>query len=102
MQHKEFLKPDFKGFVLSVTNRQHFVFDVEGMLVGVVILGDITHGIGVESLKDLVWCHEYIVRESTKNLLDFPCDDDLELWSDYWQNLDTVTAKQWLNLVQYS
>ena len=101
MQHKEFLKDGFTGFVLSLTNRQHFIFDVKGMLVGVVILGDLTHGIGLNSLKNLVWCYEYIVRDSTENLLDFPCDET-ELWSDYWQNLETVTAKQWLNLVQYS
>ena len=99
-QHKSFLKQDFKGFVLSISSRQHFIFDVECSLVGVVILGDRTDGIGLESLKDLVWCHEYITRESTENLLDFPCDDD-ELWSDTWVNLEDLTAHNWLDLIEY-
>ena len=70
MQHS-FLKDDFRGFVLSIDDRQHFVFNIKGVFVGVVILGDITYGVGVENLKNFVWCHEFIISDSTNNLLDF-------------------------------
>jgi hypothetical protein len=101
MQHS-FLKPDFCGFVLSLDDRQHFVFNSKGVLVGVVILGDLTYGIGLEKLKDLVWCHEYIVRDATKNLLDFSIDNDSsELWSEIWLNFEDLTAVHWLSLVKY-
>lgn len=101
MYHKDFLKTGFHGFVLSLNDRQHFIFAPDGSLIGVVILGDLTHGIGLKTLKEYVWCHEYIVRESTKNLLDFPCDDDGELWSDTWLDFDDLTAMHWQNLVKY-
>ena len=83
--------------LLPVSSRQCFVFDHAGELLGCIILGDLTHFIGLEVGKTVVSAHEYIVTsyETTNDI-----DDILQEWD--YQTFAGITAKQWLNLVSYT
>lgn len=76
--------------LLPVSNRQCFVFTHDDVLLGCIVLGDLTHYIGDIAGHKFVYAHEYI-------------NDDMDtILSDWeYQCFDDITEEQWLNLVSY-
>ena len=91
------IMPDSNIKLLPVSSRQCFVFDHAGELLGCIILGNLTHFVGLAVGKEVVYAHEYIVTsyETTDDI-----DDILAEWG--YQTFADITPNQWLDLVRYT
>ena len=77
--------------LLPVSKRQCFVFTNDSVLLGCVVLGDVTHYIGDIAGHKYITAHEYINDDLDCILIDW----------DY-QTFEEITPAQWLNLVKYT
>lgn len=78
--------------LLPVSDRQCFVFTPLGNLIGCIVLGDLTHFIGLQGGKAVISAHEYIITVDLDSVL-------IE-WD--YQPFTDIQSTQWLHLVSYN